>query len=235
MLTSTREFIARMKFTRPDMPASKRKNRSNPQWIRRHVTDPFVKAAAQHGYRSRAAYKLIGIDDKDHLLKPGQNVVELGAAPGSWTQVVHQRLKTKSGEFRGRIVAMDILPMDAVADVSFIQGDFHDAGVAAKLVECLHGQPADLVLSDISPNLSGIAVSDAARALDLCELALEFALAHLRHDGAFLVKVFQGSGYSQFVEQLKKAFVSVASRKPAASRAESAETYLLARGLKQRR
>ena len=117
MLTSTREFIARTNLTRPEMPKAMRKNRSNPQWIRRHVTDPFVKAAAQHGYRSRAAYKLIGIDDKDHFLKPGQIVVELGAAPGSWTQVVHQRLRSKSGEFRGRIVAMDILPMDAMADV----------------------------------------------------------------------------------------------------------------------
>lgn len=215
------------------MPVA-RKNRSNPEWIRRHVTDPFVKAAAQHGYRSRAAYKLIGIDDKDRLLRPGQTVVDLGAAPGSWTQVVHQRLKTQSGEFRGRIVALDILPMDAMADVTFIEGDFHDEAVAQRLAAALGGQPADIVLSDISPNLSGIAVSDAARSLHLAELAQEFALAHLQRDGVFLVKLFQGSGYSQYVERLKKAFVSVASRKPAASRAESAETYLLARGLKRR-
>lgn len=216
------------------MPAAK-KNRSNPEWIRRHVTDPFVKAAAQHGYRSRAAYKLIGIDDKDHLLNPGQTVVDLGAAPGSWTQVVHQRLKTKSGEFRGRIVAMDILPMTSLVDVTFIECDFHDEAVAGLVAGALGGEPADVVLSDISPNLSGIAVSDAVRSLHLAELALEFALAHLRRDGVFLVKVFQGSGTSQYVEQLKKAFVSVGSRKPAASRAESAETYLLARGLKLRR
>lgn len=215
------------------MPVAKRKNRSNPEWIRRHVADPFVKAAAQHGYRSRAAYKLIGIDDKDHLLVPGQTVVDLGAAPGSWTQVVHQRLTRRPGEFRGRIVATDILPMDAMAGVIFIQGDFHDEAVARQLADALGGRPADVVLSDISPNLTGIAVSDAARTLHLCELALEFAVRHLRRDGVFLVKAFQGSGYSQFVERLKRAFVSVASRKPAASRAESAETYLLARGLKQ--
>ena len=217
------------------MPVAKRKHRSNPEWIRRHVTDPFVKAAAQHGYRSRAAYKLIGIDDKDRLFRPGQTVVDLGAAPGSWTQVVHQRLKTKSGEFRGRIVALDILPMEALTDVTFIEGDFHEQAVEGQLVSALGGQPADVVLSDISPNLSGIAASDAARSLHLAELAFDFACAHLQRDGVFLVKVFQGSGFSQYVERLKTAFVSVASRKPAASRAESAETYLLARGLKQGR
>ncbi len=215
------------------MPIAKRKHRSNPEWLRRHVTDPFVKAATQAGYRSRAAYKLIGIDDKDHLLQPGQTVVDLGAAPGSWTQVVRERL-TKSGPLRGRIVAMDILPMDPVADVTFIQGDFHEDAVVHELTQALGGEAVDVVLSDISPNLSGIAVSDAARSLHLCELALDFAQTHLKRDGVFLVKVFQGSGYSQYVEALKKAFVSVASRKPAASRAESAETYLLARGLKHR-
>jgi 23S rRNA (uridine2552-2'-O)-methyltransferase len=216
------------------MPVAKRKHRSNPEWIRRHVTDPFVKAATQHGYRSRAAYKLIGIDDKDRLLKPGQTVIDLGAAPGSWTQVVRERLTSKSGELRGRIVALDILPMDPLPDVSFIQGDFREPEVADQLAQALAGERADVVLSDMAPNLSGIAAADAARSLHLCELALEFAQAHLRDSGVFLVKAFQGSSYSQFVEQLKHAFVSVASRKPAASRAESAETYLLARGLKRR-
>lgn len=216
------------------MPVAKRKHRSNPQWLRRHVTDPFVKAATQQGYRSRAAYKLTGIDDKDRLLKPGQIVVDLGAAPGSWTQVVRERLSTPSGELRGRIVAMDILPMDPVTDVTFIQGDFHDEAVARQLAQTLGGQRVDVVLSDMAPNLSGIAVSDTARSLHLCELALDFALEHLHRDGVFLVKVFQGSGYSQYVETLKKAFVQVAPRKPAASRAESAETYLLAKALKKR-
>jgi 23S rRNA (uridine2552-2'-O)-methyltransferase len=215
------------------MPVAKRKHRSNPEWIRRHVTDPFVKAATQHGYRSRAAYKLIGIDDKDRLLKPGQTVIDLGAAPGSWAQLVRERLTSKSGELRGRIVALDILPMEPLPDVSFIQGDFREPEVADQLAQALAGERADVVLSDMAPNLSGIAAADAARSLHLCELALEFAQVHLRDSGVFLVKAFQGSGYSQFVEQLKRAFVSVASRKPAASRAESAETYLLARGLKR--
>lgn len=215
------------------MPAAKKKHRSNPEWIRRHVTDPYVKAATQHGYRSRAAFKLSEIDAKDKLLKPGMTVIDLGAAPGSWTQVVRERL-TAQGAVRGRIVALDILPMDPLPDVEFIQGDFRDEPVAAQLAGALAGQKVDVVLSDMAPNLSGIAVADAARSLHLAELALEFALAHLKPSGVLLVKVFQGSGYSQFVEQLKRSFVSVAARKPPASRAESAETYLLARRLKIR-
>ena len=155
------------------------------------------------------------------------------AAPGSWTQVVRERL-TAQGAVRGRIVALDILPMDPLPDVEFIQGDFRDEPVAAQLAGALAGQKVDVVLSDMAPNLSGIAVADAARSLHLAELALEFALAHLKPSGVLLVKVFQGSGYSQFVEQLKRSFVSVAARKPPASRAESAETYVLARRLKIR-
>ncbi len=197
------------------------------------MTDPYVKAATQHGYRSRAAFKLSEIDAKDKLLKPGMTVIDLGAAPGSWAQVVRERL-TAQGTLRGRIVALDILPMDPLPDVEFIQGDFRDEPVAAQLASALAGQKADVVLSDMAPNLSGIAVADAARSLHLAELALEFALAHLKPSGVLLVKVFQGSGYSQFVEQLKRSFVSVAVKKPPASRAESAETYLLARGLKVR-
>lgn len=216
------------------MPVAKRKHRSNPEWLRRHVTDPYVKAATQHGYRSRAAYKLIGIDDRDRILKPGQSVVDLGSAPGSWCQVVRERLGGRGAAVNGRIVALDLLPMDALPDVTFIQGDFHEESVAREVADALGGAPADVVLSDIAPNLSGIAASDAARSLLLCELAMEFAVNHLTRDGVFLVKVFQGSGYSQFVEALKRSFVSVAARKPPASRAESAETYLLARGLKRR-
>lgn len=213
------------------MPAAKKKHRSNPEWIRRHVTDPYVKAATQHGYRSRAAFKLLEIDAKDKLLRPGMTVIDLGAAPGSWTQVVCERL-TGRDRFRGRIIALDILPMDALPDVQFIQGDFREEEVAAQLEQALDGRKADVVLSDMAPNLSGIAVADAARSLHLAELALEFARLHLKPAGALLVKVFQGSGYSQFVEQLKRSFASVAVRKPPASRTESAETYLLARGLK---
>ena len=216
------------------MPVAKKKHRSNPEWIRRHVTDPYVKAATQHGYRSRAAYKLSEIDAKDKLLKPGMTVIDLGAAPGSWAQVVRERLTGKNDSFKGRVIALDILPMDPLPDVQFIQGDFRDEPVAAELAVALAGQKADVVLSDMAPNLSGIAVADAARSLHLAELALEFALAHLKPAGALLVKAFQGSGYSQFVEQLKRSFASVAVKKPPASRAESAETYLLARGSKVR-
>ncbi|MCU0952556.1 MAG: RlmE family RNA methyltransferase [Burkholderiaceae bacterium] len=216
------------------MPVAKKKNKSNPQWIRRHVTDPYVKAAAQHGYRSRAAYKLIEIDDKDRLLKPGSVVIDLGAVPGSWTQVVRQRLTGKDGMLKGRIIALDLLPLDPVPEVIFIEGDFRDDEVAARLAAALDGAKADLILSDMAPNLSGIAVADAARSSHLCELAIEFAQNHLKPSGVLLIKAFQGSGYSQLVEMLKKTFATVAVRKPSASRAESAETYLLARSLKQR-
>ena len=214
------------------MPIAKKKHRSNPEWIRRHVTDPFVKAATQRGYRARSAYKLIGIDDKDRLLRPGAIVVDLGAAPGSWSQVARERLTGKDGQFRGLVVALDILPMDAIPDVTFIEGDFREEAVAAKLADALAGLKPDVILSDMAPNLSGVAAADAARSMLLCELALEFAAANLKPDGAFLTKAFQGSGFSQYVEQLKRRFRTVATRKPAASRAESAETYLLARGLK---
>jgi 23S rRNA (uridine2552-2'-O)-methyltransferase len=216
------------------MPTAKKKHRSNPEWIRRHLTDPFVKAATKHGYRARSAYKLAEIDDRDKLLKPGSVVIDLGAAPGSWTQVVRERLTDGQGVVCGRIIALDVLPMDPLPDVTFIQGDFREAEVEAQLVAALGGERADLVLSDMAPNLSGIAAVDAARSGHLCELALAFAAAHLKPGGALLVKAFQGSGYSQFVEALKKTFVSVAVRKPAASRDSSSETYLLARGLKAR-
>jgi len=209
---------------------AKGKHASKRQWLQRHLSDPFVKAATARGYRSRAAYKLMGIDDKDRFLKPGQTVVDLGAAPGSWTQVVCERLTDRSGLRRGHILALDLLPMAPLEGVHFIQGDFHDQAVSDALAEQLAGARVDVVLSDMAPNLSGIAVSDAARSLHLCELALDFAMHHLSDQGVFLVKVFQGSGYSQYVEAVKKAFRSVATRKPEASRSESAEVYLLARG-----
>jgi 23S rRNA (uridine2552-2'-O)-methyltransferase len=216
------------------MPVAKKKHKSNPQWIRRHVTDPYVKAATQHGYRSRAAYKLIEIDDKDRLLRPGAVVIDLGAVPGSWAQVVRERLTGKDGQLKGRIVALDLLPLDPIPEVTFIQGDFREEAVAAQLAALLDGAKADVILSDMAPNLSGIAAADAARSAHLCELAVEFAREHLKPAGALLVKAFQGSGYSQLVELMKQNFAAVAARKPSASRAESAETYLLARGLKAR-
>ena len=214
------------------MPTSHRKHRAKRAWIQRHLADPFVKAATAQGYRARSAFKLIEIDDKERLLKPGMTVIDLGAAPGSWCQVVRQRLCGPDGKLRGRIVALDLLPMAPVPDVLFIQGDFREQEVADRLAAAVGGEKADLILSDLSPNLSGIAVADAARGLHLLELALEFALAHLKPGGSLLVKGFQGSGFSQFVAELKRHFEAVAVRKPAASRAESAETYLLARRLK---
>lgn len=216
------------------MPTAKKKHRSNPEWIRRHLADPFVRAATKHGYRARSAYKLAEIDDRDKLLKPGSVVIDLGAAPGSWTQVVRERLTDRQGAVRGRIIALDVLPMDPLPDVVFIQGDFREAEIETQLVAALVGERADVILSDMAPNLSGIAAVDAARSGHLCELALEFAKAHLKPGGALLLKAFQGSGYSQLVEALKKAFATVVVRKPAASRDRSSETYLLARGLKPR-
>jgi len=213
------------------MPKATRKHRSNPDWIRRHVTDPYVKRSVLEGYRSRAAYKLKEIDDRDRLLAPGLTVVDLGAAPGSWTQVVRERL-LRGGAVVGRIVALDILPMEPVADVQIIEGDFHEAEVEQRLAEALGGK-VDVVLSDISPNLSGVAAADAARSLLLAELALEFARRYLKPDGSFLVKTFQGSGHSQYVEALKRSFRRVTPRKPAASRESSAELYMLARELRE--
>jgi 23S rRNA (uridine2552-2'-O)-methyltransferase len=214
------------------MPSPKKKHRSNPAWIKRHVTDPFVKRSVQEGYRSRAAYKLTEIAEADRLLRPGMTVVDLGAAPGSWTQVVRRRLTAADGSLRGRIIALDLLPLDPIPDVSFIQGDFREEAVEQQLGALLAGADVDVVLSDMAPNLSGIAASDAARSLHLAELAAEFACKHLKPDGVLLVKAFQGSGYSQFVERLKRDFRSVATRKPEASRETSAEVYLLARGRK---
>ena len=216
---------------------AKSKHRSNRAWIDRHVNDPYVQAATRHGYRSRAAYKLAEIDDKDRLLRPGITVVDLGAAPGSWTQVVVERLRIGAGPGPGgrppaRVIALDILPMDPIPGVEIIQGDFREEAVAARLAAALQGEQVDLVLSDMAPNLSGIGAADAARSAHLWDLALEFALAHCKPDGALLIKVFQGSGYSQFVEQLKRRFLRVAVRKPPSSRQESAETYLLAQGRK---
>lgn len=213
------------------MPQAKKKHRSNREWIERHLADPYVKRSVQEGYRSRAAYKLIEIDDKDKLLRPGAVVVDLGAAPGSWTQVIRQRL-SRHDKLSGRVLALDILPMEPLPDVEAVLGDFREEAVERQLEAKLEGGKVDVVLSDMAPNLSGVAAADAARSLLVAELALEFAVKHLKADGVFLVKAFQGSGHSQYVERLKRHFRSVAVRKPAASRESSAEVYLLARGLR---
>jgi 23S rRNA (uridine2552-2'-O)-methyltransferase len=201
-------------------------------WLARHLNDPYVKAAQKHGYRARAAFKLIEILDRDKLLRPGMSVVDLGSAPGAWSQVLRERLVRPGGGINGRIVALDLLPMEPVADVQFIQGDFREDAVLGQLGKVLGGDRLDLVVSDMAPNLSGVAVADAARMSDLVELALEFARTQLKPDGALLVKCFHGSGYSQLVQSFKSSFEQVLVRKPAASRDESAETYLLGRTLK---
>ena len=205
------------------MPVATKKLRSNRAWIERHINDPFVKRSKAEGYRARSVYKLTELDDREHLLRRGMTVVELGAAPGSWTQIVRERLSDKDGRVQGRIIAMDILPMDPIDGVTFLQGDFREQEIADKLAEILDGDKVDVVLSDMAPNLSGIAAADAARSLLLNELAHEFCL---------VTKSFQGSGFSQFVEALKKTFKKVYTRKPAASRDTSAEVYLVARELK---
>jgi 23S rRNA (uridine2552-2'-O)-methyltransferase len=197
---------------------------SSRQWLRRHVNDPYVQRSKKEGYRSRAAYKLIEIDERDRLLAPGAVIVDLGAAPGGWTQVAVKKAGPK-----GRVVAIDLLDMPPVAGALFIQADFASSAGLAQVEAALAGARADLVLSDMSPNISGIAISDQARSMALAELARDFALAHLKPGGALLVKAFQGAGYEEFHKSLRASFARVVVRKPAASRGESAELYLLAR------
>jgi 23S rRNA (uridine2552-2'-O)-methyltransferase len=205
-----------------------KRSRSSKQWLRRHVEDPYVQRSKREGYRSRAAYKLTEIDEKDRILKPGMVAVDLGAAPGGWSQVLAQRAGGK-----GTVVAIDLLEVAPIPAVTIVRGDFTTAKGLADVEAALGGRKADLVLSDLSPNLTGIAFADQVRSMELAELARDFALAHLKPGGAFLVKVFQGSGYAEFHRSLKLAFEKVAVRKPGASRDESAELYLLARALKQ--
>lgn len=221
-----------------DKPQDRRRKSSkvNRAWLHEHVTDPYVKLAQKEGYRARAAYKLKEIDESCRLLRPGCRVADLGAAPGAWSQYVRRRLAGKGaapGALPGLIVALDLLPMEPVEGVQFIQGDVREAATLARLHEAVGGEPLDVVLSDMAPNLSGIAASDAARVAHLVETALEFALEHLKPDGALLVKLFHGSGYSQLVRLFKDHFREVRAIKPRASRERSAETFLLGRGLKK--
>jgi len=197
-------------------------------WMQEHVTDAYVKRAHVEGMRSRAAYKLDEIAARDRLLKPGMVVVDLGAAPGGWSQVAAGRVGP-----RGRVIALDLLEMPSLPGVTFLRGDFRDDATLAELERVLGGQRADLVLSDMAPNLSGIASSDQARALELAELALEFALKHMKPQGNFLVKTFQGAGFEDYLKILRSRFSAVAVRKPEASRDRSREVYLLGKGLKR--
>jgi len=205
-----------------------KKSHSSKQWLRRHVNDPFVQRARKEGYRSRSAFKLTEIDDRDKLLRPGMVVVDLGSAPGGWSQVAAARVGA-----RGRVVAIDLLEMEPIPGVHFLRGDFSaDTGLGA-LEHALAGK-ADVVLSDMAPNMSGIALSDQARSMELAEIAFEFALLHLKRQGGFLVKIFQGAGYDEYLRSLRRRFEKVVVRKPGASRDESAEQYLLARNLKEK-
>ena len=195
---------------------------SSNRWMSRHASDPYVKEARSRGYRARAAFKLIELDERDRFFRSGQHVVDLGAAPGSWAQVAAERVGAE-----GRVVALDILPMDPVSGVEFIQGDFREPEPLDQL-ETLVGERVDLVLSDMAPNISGITVADSARSMHLAELALEFARQRLASDGVFVVKLFQGEGFDGFLRDVRKTFRHVRLRKPAASRKQSREIYLVA-------
>ena len=209
------------------------KSRVNKQWLHDHLNDPYVKLAQKEGYRARAAYKLKEIDEDEKLIKPGQNIVDLGCAPGSWLQYVRRKLAGKEGGgIHGMIIGLDMLPMEPVADVQFIMGDFRERAVADQLAQLLAGQKLDLVLSDMAPNLSGIAVADAARIEDIVELAIDFACEHLKPSGCLLVKCFNGSGYQTIFERFRQVFRVVTPKKPKASRDRSSEVFLLGRGLK---
>ncbi|MDH5633115.1 MAG: RlmE family RNA methyltransferase [Gammaproteobacteria bacterium] len=193
-------------------------------WLKQHVNDEYVQLSRREGYRSRAVYKLKEIDERDKLLKPGLNVVELGAAPGGWSQYAREKLAAEDS-----LLAMDILPMDPVAGVHFIQGDFTEDAVLKQLLVALAGQPVDLVISDMAPNITGIAPSDQARSVYLAELALDFADRVLRPGGQFLTKTFQGEGFPELRQEMMRRFKTVISRKPKASRPQSREIYLLGR------
>jgi 23S rRNA (uridine2552-2'-O)-methyltransferase len=200
------------------------RSKSSQAWLKRHVNDPYVHRAQALGYRSRAAFKLIEIDARDKLLTRGQVVVDLGAAPGGWSQVAAGKVGPG-----GRVIALDVLEISPLPGVTFIQGDFTTEPALAALERALGGAAVDVVLSDMAPNLSGIAATDQARSLALCELAVAFALAHLKPGGALLMKGFQGAGFPELLAQMRREFATVASRKPDASRERSSEMYLLAR------
>lgn len=202
------------------------RSKSSKRWLTEHFDDPYVKRAQKMGLRSRSAFKLLEIHDKYKLVKTGACVVDLGCAPGGWSQVARDKVGKN-----GRVIGLDILPMEPLAGVEFVQGDFTDEDPLARLQRQLNGQAVDLVLSDMAPNMSGMAVTDQARAMLLAELALEFVKTQLQPGGDFLVKVFHGEGFDQYVREVRTLFDKVIVRKPDASRARSREVYLLAQGL----
>lgn len=200
------------------------RSKSSKAWLHEHVNDHYVHLAKKDGYRARAAYKLLEINEKDKIIKPGTVLADLGSAPGSWSQVA-----AKLAGGTGKVFALDILPMEPIAGVDFIQGDFRESSVLAEFEQLLAGRPLDLVICDMAPNMAGNAVIDQTRSIYLCELALDFAAEHLKPGGTFLVKVFQGSGFQEFQAAMKPVFAAVATRKPEASRKRSNEIYLLGR------
>lgn len=209
------------------------KKKFSKEWIQQHINDPYVKMAQQKGYRARAAFKLSEILDAEKLMRPGDIVVDLGSAPGSWSQVARERLVGPGGVIKGRVVALDMLPMEPIAGVEFIQGDFREDAVLEQLKDLLGDAQVDLVISDMAPNLSGVGSADSARIQHVCDLALDFACGHLKPEGALIVKAFHGSGFSQIVESFKRHFQKVVERKPKASRDKSSETFLVGRRLKR--
>lgn len=223
------------------MKVKSKSKKVNKAWLHDHLNDPYVKMAQKEGYRARAAYKLKEIDETFQLIRPGQVVVDLGAAPGAWSQYLRRRFAPKtagvggaaSGELDGTIIALDLLEFEPIDGVTFIQGDFREDEVMHQLEAALEGRAVDLVVSDMAPNLSGIASSDSARIAHLVELAIDFSSRHLKPDGALVTKVFHGSGYSQLVELFKQQFRVVKPIKPKSSRDKSAETFLVGIGLKR--
>jgi len=203
------------------------RSKSSQRWLKEHFDDPYVKQAQKDGYRSRASYKLLDIQEKDRILRNGMTVVDLGAAPGGWSQVVSRVIGEK-----GKLIASDILPMDSIADVTFIQGDFTEDAVFETLLAEIGNHPVDLVISDMAPNMSGMRSVDQPKAMLLCELAFDFACKVLKPEGDFLIKIFQGEGFDSYLQTVRSAFDKVQIRKPESSRDRSREQYLLAKGFK---
>lgn len=210
----------------------------NKSWLNDHVNDPYVKLAQKEGFRARAAYKLKEIDEVFGLFKPGMVVVDLGSTPGAWSQYVRRRMAPQgaaTGDLDATLFALDVLPMLPIDGVTFIQGDFREASVLAQLESHLQGRRVDVVISDMAPNLSGIASADAARMVDLVELAVDFCTQHLHPKGALVAKVFHGGGYQELVDLFRQCFENAKSFKPKASRDKSAENFLIGRGIKHSR
>lgn len=217
------------------MKVKTKSKKVNKAWLNQHVNDPYVKAAQKDGYRARAAYKLKEIDEQLGLIRPGDTVVDLGCAPGAWSQYLRRRLSpggAAAGQLNGTIIGLDLLPMEPIEGVAFIQGDFREDSVLAQLQQALQGRLADAVVSDMAPNLSGVDSIDAARIAHLIELAVDFAQHHMKPEGALVVKLFHGSGYTQLVQLFKDSFKVVKPIKPKASRDRSSETFLVGIGLK---